>query len=76
MAETGPIPDTNTCTDCVAEVAWLWSPRVNDRLGGWVKYERVTADGFTIRSHRCRPPVGEFSYRGSEVPSVEPAAGA
>ena len=68
MAETGPIPDTATCHVCAASVAWLWSPRLN----GWAMYERVSADGFTVRSHRCQPPRGEFSYRGSEEPSVPP----
>lgn len=73
MAETGPIPDTRDCWHCRTPIAWLWSPRVNDGLGGWVMYERVSDDGFTIRSHRCRPPSGDFYYRGSETPSVEPA---
>lgn len=72
MSETGPIPDARTCYDCGTAVAWLWSPRVNERMGGWVMYERVSADGMTIRSHRCAAPRGEFSYQGSETASVEP----
>lgn len=73
MAETGPVPDTKTCADCAEPIAWLWSPRIHDGRGGWVMYERVSDDGFTIRSHRCAPPSGEFSYLGSETPSVEPS---
>lgn len=67
MSETGPIPDATRCYDCSASVIWLWSPRVNRALGGWVMFQRESEDGMTIRSHRCRPPRGEFSYRGSET---------
>lgn len=66
MVETGPTPDTRDCHDCETPVVWLWSPRVNARLGGWVKFQRESEDGMTIRSHRCRPPRGEFAYRASE----------
>jgi hypothetical protein len=66
MAETGPIPETKDCHDCKTPVIWLWSPRVNKGLGGWVMFHRVTPDGMTIRSHRCRAPEGEFSYQGGE----------
>ena len=71
MSETGPIPDTQTCHCCDERIAWLWSPRVHDGLGGWVKFERVSSDGFTIRSHRCAPPAGDLDYLGSETPPVE-----
>jgi hypothetical protein len=66
VSETGPIPDTGDCHRCRTAIIWLWSPRVHRGLGGWVKFERVTADGMTIRSHRCAPPRGEFDYQGSE----------
>lgn len=67
MAQTGPTPDSTTCHECREAISWLWSPRVHDGLGGWVKFERVSADGFTIRSHRCRPPRGELDYQGGET---------
>ena len=67
MSETGPIPDTATCFDCGTPVVWLWSPRVNGGAGGWVMFTRESADGLTVRSHRCRAPRGEFSYQGGEV---------
>jgi hypothetical protein len=66
MAETGPVPDTQDCSRCHTAVVWLWSPRVNKGLGGWVMFHATTPDGMTIRSHRCQPPAGEFSYQGSE----------
>jgi len=66
MSETGPIPDAKACFDCSTAVIWLWSPRVHHDLGGWVKFERASADGMTIRSHRCRAPRGEFDYQASE----------
>lgn len=66
MSETGPTPTTRTCNDCDTPVIWLWSPRIHNGLGGWVRFERVSEDGMTIRSHRCRPPRGEFSYQGGE----------
>jgi hypothetical protein len=66
MSETGPTPDTKSCFDCGSAVIWLWSPRVHRGLGGWVKFQTVTADGMTIRSHRCREPRGEFDYQASE----------
>jgi hypothetical protein len=31
-----------------------------------VKFQTVTADGMTIRSHRCREPRGELDYQASE----------
>lgn len=67
MSETGPTPDTKDCHECGLSIIWLWSPRVNRGLGGWVKFHRLTADGMTIRSHRCREPRGEFDYQGSEM---------
>ena len=66
MAETGPTPDTRDCHDCHEPVLWLWSPRVNRGLGGWVMFQRASDDGMTIRSHRCRDPRGPFDYQGSE----------
>jgi hypothetical protein len=66
MSETGPTPDTRDCHECGFAILWLWSPRVHGGLGGWVKFHRLTADGMTIRSHRCREPRGEFDYQGSE----------
>jgi hypothetical protein len=65
VSETGPIPTAATCYDCRAPVIWLWSPRV-EKTGGWVKFERASEDGMTIRSHRCCEPRGEFSYTGGE----------
>ena len=67
MSETGPTPDTKTCRHCGVSIIWLWSPRVNGGLGGWVKFTVESADGMTIRSHRCRPPDGDFDYQGGEV---------
>jgi hypothetical protein len=67
VSETGTPPDTTTCYDCGARVLWLWSPRVNGGLGGWVMFTRESVDGMTIRSHRCRPPAGEFDYQGGET---------
>jgi hypothetical protein len=69
MSETGPTPDTRFCHRCHIAIIWLWSPRIHGGLGGWVKFERVTTDGMTIRSHRCEPPRGEFDYQGSEEPA-------
>jgi hypothetical protein len=66
VSETGPIPDAASCFDCGQPVVWLWSPRVHGGLGGWVKFHRLTGDGMSIRSHRCRAPRGEFDYQGSE----------
>lgn len=66
MSETGPIPDATSCFDCGEPVIWLWSPRVHRGMGGWVKFQRVSTDGMTIRSHCCREPRGEFDYRASE----------
>jgi hypothetical protein len=63
--ETGAIPDTKTCLHCGAAILWLWSPRVRT-FGDWVMFERVSEDGMTIRSHRCKAPAGEFSYKGGE----------
>jgi hypothetical protein len=68
MSETGPIPDTKTCRDCGAAILWLWSPRVHSGRGGWVRFTKASEDGMTIRSHRCQPPRGEFSYQGGESP--------
>ena len=67
MSETGPIPDTKTCYECGAPILWLWSPRVERGLGGWVMFTRASADGMTIRSHRCRAPTGDFAYQGGET---------
>jgi hypothetical protein len=67
MSETGPIPDTKTCHDCDAAIIWLWSPRVNARRGGWVMFTRESADGMTIRSHRCQAPAGEYCYQDGET---------
>jgi len=66
MSETGPIPHTKDCYRCKVPIIWLWSPRVCQGLGGWVMLERVSEDGMTIRSHRCAPPEGPFSYQGGE----------
>jgi len=66
MAETGPTPDTRDCRECKTAIIWLWSPRVHGGRGGWVKFERASGDGMTIRSHRCQPPRGEFAYQGGE----------
>jgi hypothetical protein len=67
MSQTGPTPDTRDCQHCGTAVTWLWSPRVHRGLGGWVMFERASVDGFTIRSHRCREPKGDFDYMASET---------
>ena len=67
MSETGPTPDTTTCYECGAAIIWLWSPRVNEGRGGWVKFTRESDDGMTIRSHRCVAPRGAYSYKAGEV---------
>lgn len=66
MSETGPLPETTGCYRCATPIVWLWSPRVHRGLGGWVMFQRASPDGYTIRSHRCQPPRGEFDYQGSE----------
>jgi hypothetical protein len=68
VAETGPVPDTKTCYDCETPILWLWSPRVNKGLGGWVRFTRESDDGMTVRSHRCQPPRGGFGYTEGESP--------
>lgn len=67
MSETGATPDTTTCYECGTQILWLWSTRVHRGLGGWVMFTRESADGMTIRSHRCRRPIGEFDYQGGET---------
>jgi hypothetical protein len=64
--ETGPIPDTKDCRECHVAILWLWSPRVHKGFGGWVRFTVESEDGMTLRSHRCHPPRGEFSYQAGE----------
>jgi hypothetical protein len=68
MSETGPIPNTTTCYRCGEPILWLWSPRVEHGLGGWVRFTKASEDGMTIRSHRCQPPRGDLDYQGGESP--------